>query len=121
MINAIDISIPSSWSSWASLVDPDEQGASSAFSRWAKGREDPLGAQLLTMLLGVLIFIDDYFNCLTVGAVMRPVTKLQDLAPSWLTSSMPPPLPFVCWLPCPLGPPPLHPTCRWLPPAPVSS
>ena len=34
-----------------------------------------LGAQLLTMLLGVLIFIDDYFNCLTVGAVMRPVTE----------------------------------------------
>ncbi len=33
------------------------------------------GAQLLTMLLGVLIFIDDYFNCLTVGAVMRPVTE----------------------------------------------
>ena len=33
-----------------------------------------MGAQLITVLLGVLIFIDDYFNCLTVGSVMRPVT-----------------------------------------------
>ena len=48
----------------------------SAFGRWAKKAvKTRSGAQLLTMLLGVLIFIDDYFNCLTVGAVMRPVTE----------------------------------------------
>ena len=50
-------------------------GGSAAFGAWTakriKGRE---GAQLSTMLLGCLIFIDDYFNCLTVGSVMRPVT-----------------------------------------------
>ena len=50
-------------------------GGSAAFGAWAsnhiKGR---IGAQLSTMLLGCLIFIDDYFNCLTVGSVMRPVT-----------------------------------------------
>ena len=50
-------------------------GGSQAFGTWAanhiKGRA---GAQLSTMLLGCLIFIDDYFNCLTVGSVMRPVT-----------------------------------------------
>lgn len=50
-------------------------GGSQAFGRWAakhvKGR---IGASLATFAFGVLIFIDDYFNCLTVGAVMRPVT-----------------------------------------------
>ena len=54
----------------------NKTGGSEAFGRWAthsvKSRS---GAQLMTMLLGVLIFIDDYFNCLTVGAVMRPVTE----------------------------------------------
>ena len=51
-------------------------GGSEAFGRWAKKHvHTRCGAQLLTMLLGVLIFIDDYFNCLTVGAVMRPVTE----------------------------------------------
>lgn len=53
----------------------NKAGGSAAFGRWAstkiKGR---VGAQLATILLGVLIFIDDYFNCLTVGSVMRPVT-----------------------------------------------
>ncbi len=53
----------------------NQAGGSAAFGRWAakkiKNRE---GAQLATILLGVLIFIDDYFNCLTVGSVMRPVT-----------------------------------------------
>lgn len=53
----------------------NKAGGSAAFGRWAakkiKNRE---GAQLATVLLGVLIFIDDYFNCLTVGSVMRPVT-----------------------------------------------
>ena len=51
-------------------------GGSEAFGRWAKKTvKSRAGAQLLTMLLGVLIFVDDYFNCLTVGAVMRPVTE----------------------------------------------
>ena len=51
-------------------------GGSEAFGRWAKGAvHTRAGAQLMTMLLGCLIFIDDYFNCLTVGAVMRPVTE----------------------------------------------
>lgn len=50
-------------------------GGSAAFGRWA-GRKihSRVGAQLATVALGVLIFIDDYFNCLTVGSVMRPVT-----------------------------------------------
>ena len=51
-------------------------GGSAAFGRWAKKAvKTRKGAQLLTMLLGVLIFVDDYFNCLTVGSVMRPVTE----------------------------------------------
>ena len=51
-------------------------GGSAAFGRWAKTAvKTRKGAQLLTMLLGVLIFVDDYFNCLTVGSVMRPVTE----------------------------------------------
>ena len=54
----------------------NKTGGSEAFGRWAtKAVKTRAGAQLMTMLLGVLIFIDDYFNCLTVGAVMRPVTE----------------------------------------------
>ena len=50
-------------------------GGSAAFGRWAKAHvKTRTGAQLATFALGVLIFIDDYFNCLTVGSVMRPVT-----------------------------------------------
>ncbi len=53
----------------------NKAGGSAAFGRWAgihiKSR---VGAQLATIVLGCLIFIDDYFNCLTVGSVMRPVT-----------------------------------------------
>ena len=50
-------------------------GGSAAFGRWAvKHIKSRVGAQLATIALGVLIFIDDYFNCLTVGSVMRPVT-----------------------------------------------
>ena len=50
-------------------------GGSAAFGRWAQTHiKTRVGAQLATILLGVLIFIDDYFNCLTVGSVMRPVT-----------------------------------------------
>lgn len=50
-------------------------GGSAAFGRWAAQKiHSRVGAQLATVALGVLIFIDDYFNCLTVGSVMRPVT-----------------------------------------------
>ena len=50
-------------------------GGSAAFGRWAQNKiKSRVGAQLATIVLGVLIFIDDYFNCLTVGSVMRPVT-----------------------------------------------
>ena len=50
-------------------------GGSAAFGRWAGKRiKSRVGAELSTIILGVLIFIDDYFNCLTVGSVMRPVT-----------------------------------------------
>ena len=50
-------------------------GGSAAFGKWAASHiKTRVGAQLSTLVLGVLIFIDDYFNCLTVGSVMRPVT-----------------------------------------------
>lgn len=50
-------------------------GGSAAFGRWAATHiKTRVGAQLATIVLGVFIFIDDYFNCLTVGSVMRPVT-----------------------------------------------
>ncbi|MBQ6833875.1 MAG: Na+/H+ antiporter NhaC family protein [Lachnospiraceae bacterium] len=50
-------------------------GGSAAFGQFAAGKiKGRVGAQLTTVFLGVLIFIDDYFNCLTVGSVMRPVT-----------------------------------------------
>jgi Na+/H+ antiporter NhaC len=53
----------------------NKAGGSAAFGKWASKRiTTRIGAQLATMVLGVLIFVDDYFNCLTVGSVMRPVT-----------------------------------------------
>ena len=53
----------------------NKAGGSAAFGAWAKKNiKSKAGAQLATFVLGVLIFIDDYFNCLTVGGVMRPVT-----------------------------------------------
>ena len=77
MINAIDISILIFLVILGIMVDlMNKAGGSAAFGRWAsKSVKTRSGAQLMTMLLGVLIFIDDYFNCLTVGAVMRPVTE----------------------------------------------
>ena len=77
MINAIDISILIFLVILGVMVDlMNKAGGSAAFGRWArKAVKTRCGAQLMTMLLGVLIFIDDYFNCLTVGAVMRPVTE----------------------------------------------
>ncbi len=59
----------------------NKAGGSAAFGRWAvKHIKSRLGAQLATILLGVLIFIDDYFNCLTVGSVMRPVTDSHNVS-----------------------------------------
>lgn len=56
-------------------------GGSKAFGRWAETHiKTRVGAQLATILLGALIFIDDYFNCLTVGSVMRPVTDRQNIS-----------------------------------------
>lgn len=53
----------------------NKTGGSDAFGQWASKRiKTRVGAQLMSVLLGCLIFIDDYFNCLTVGSVMRPVT-----------------------------------------------
>ena len=77
MINSIDVSILIFLVILGIMVDlMNKAGGSAAFGRWAtKAVKSRCGAQLLSMLLGVLIFIDDYFNCLTVGAVMRPVTE----------------------------------------------
>ena len=56
-------------------------GGSAAFGRWAGEHiKTRVGAQLATVVLGVLIFIDDYFNCLTVGSVMRPVTDKHNVS-----------------------------------------
>ena len=53
----------------------NKAGGSAAFGRWASVHiKTRIGAQIATIVLGVLIFIDDYFNCLTVGSVMRPIT-----------------------------------------------
>ncbi|MBQ7955492.1 MAG: Na+/H+ antiporter NhaC family protein [Lachnospiraceae bacterium] len=54
----------------------NKSGGSEAFGRYAaKKIKGKTGAQLMTIVLGILIFVDDYFNCLTVGSVMRPVTS----------------------------------------------
>ncbi len=59
----------------------NKAGGSRAFGKWTtKHIHSRLGAQLATILLGVLIFIDDYFNCLTVGSVMRPVTDKHNIS-----------------------------------------
>ena len=53
----------------------NKAGGSAAFGRWAAEHiKTRIGAQLATMMLGIVIFVDDYFNCLTVGSVMKPVT-----------------------------------------------
>ncbi len=59
----------------------NKAGGSAAFGRWASSHiKTRIGAQLATMALGVLIFVDDYFNCLTVGSVMRPVTDKHNVS-----------------------------------------
>ena len=59
----------------------NKAGGSAAFGNWASEHvKSRVGSQLATIGLGVLIFIDDYFNCLTVGSVMRPVTDRQKIS-----------------------------------------
>ena len=59
----------------------NKAGGSAAFGRWASTHiKSRLGAQICTILLGILIFVDDYFNCLTVGSVMRPVTDAKKVS-----------------------------------------
>ena len=59
----------------------NKAGGSAAFGEWAKLHiKTRVGAQLATIALGILIFIDDYFNCLTVGSVMRPVTDSHNVS-----------------------------------------
>ena len=59
----------------------NKAGGSAAFGRWAKVHiKTRVGAQLASILLGCLIFIDDYFNCLTVGSVMRPITDKHNIS-----------------------------------------
>ena len=56
-------------------------GGSAAFGKWAgKHIKTRIGAQIATIILGILIFVDDYFNCLTVGSVMRPVTDRHNVS-----------------------------------------
>lgn len=63
----------------------NKAGGSAAFGKWAqKHIKSKIGAQIATICLGILIFIDDYFNCLTVGSVMRPVTDKYRLSRSKL-------------------------------------
>ena len=59
----------------------NKAGGSYAFGKWAeKNVKTKVGAALATFALGVLIFVDDYFNCLTVGSVMRPVTDVNKMS-----------------------------------------
>ena len=59
----------------------NKTGAAAAFGRWAQAHiKSRIGAQIATIVLGVLIFVDDYFNCLTVGSVMRPVTNAKKVS-----------------------------------------
>ena len=87
VINTFDVMISKICDSWnvgiliflvllgmmVSMIN--KAGGSAAYGRWAAGRiKSKSGAMISTCILGMLIFIDDYFNCLTVGSVMRPVT-----------------------------------------------
>ena len=59
----------------------NKAGGSAAFGRWAGSHiHSRVGAQLATIVLGIFIFIDDYFNCLTVGSVMKPVTDKNNIS-----------------------------------------
>ena len=59
----------------------NKTGASAAFGRWAETHiKSRVGAQIATIVLGLLIFVDDYFNCLTVGSVMKPVSDAKKVS-----------------------------------------
>jgi len=59
----------------------NKAGGSAAYGEWARNKiKTRKGALLSTFMLGVLIFVDDYFNCLTVGSVMRPVTDTHKIS-----------------------------------------
>ena len=59
----------------------NKAGGSAAFGRWTQAHiKTRVGAQIATIIMGILIFIDDYFNCLTVGSVMRPVTDKHNIS-----------------------------------------
>ena len=61
-------------------------GGSAAFGRWAGIHiKTRIGAQIATIILGILIFVDDYFNCLTVGSVMRPITDKHNVSKAKLS------------------------------------
>ncbi|MDR1799830.1 MAG: Na+/H+ antiporter NhaC family protein [Bifidobacteriaceae bacterium] len=65
----------------AIIVMMSRSGGAVAFGRWAQAHvHSRAGAQFCTMLLGVFIFVDDYFNCLTVGSVMRPLTDQRGIS-----------------------------------------
>jgi Na+/H+ antiporter NhaC len=69
----------------AMVILMNRAGGSAAFGRWAADHiKTRVGAQLATVALGCLIFIDDYFNCLTVGSVMRPLTDKHNISHSKL-------------------------------------
>ena len=64
----------------------NKAGGSAAFGEWAKTHiKSRVGAQIVTIILGVLIFVDDYFNCLTVGSVMKPVAKKHNVSATKLS------------------------------------
>ena len=59
----------------------NKAGGSAAFGRWAETHiHSKVGAMLATFFLGILIFVDDYFNCLAVGSVMRPICESQKVS-----------------------------------------
>ncbi|MDO4860919.1 MAG: Na+/H+ antiporter NhaC family protein, partial [Bacillota bacterium] len=65
----------------AMVVLMNQSGGSGAFGRWASNKiKSRSGAQRTSIFLGLLIFVDDYFNCLTVGSVMRPVTDAHKIS-----------------------------------------
>ena len=64
----------------------NKAGGSAAFGEWAKTHiKSRVGAQIVTIILGILIFVDDYFNCLTVGSVMKPVAKKHNVSATKLS------------------------------------
>ena len=92
----------------------NKAGGSAAFGRWASTHiHTRAGAQFATLLLGILIFVDDYFNCLTSApSCARSLTGRWSPAQSWPTSSTPPQHPSASSHRCPAGPPPSHPPSR---------